>query len=79
MTNEYFIKQEIATNKGYPSWDKMYNWIAREGEKPSVVAQLVESFTSDYYLSAIMQWQDFNQEQQNEGGKEVTFNQFLKL
>lgn len=37
------IKNIVARKRGYPNWDEYYNWIAREGELSSVVAQLIES------------------------------------
>lgn len=41
------IKDKIAQEKGYPNWDAFYNWVAREGEYPSVVAQQIESAMAD--------------------------------
>ena len=37
------IKNKVAREKGYPNWDEYYNWIAKDGEYPSVVAQLIEA------------------------------------
>ena len=39
MTREFLIKEEIAISNNYPSWEEMYNWISRDNELPSVVAQ----------------------------------------
>ena len=36
-------KNKVAINKGYASWSEMYDWIARDGQLPTVVAQLIES------------------------------------
>ena len=38
-------KNDYAISKGYPSWDAMYDWTSREGERPEVVAQLTEAHT----------------------------------
>ena len=41
-------KDEIARGRGsYKNWDDYYNWIARDGELPSVVAQLIEGATEE--------------------------------
>ena len=37
------IKDRIAQKQGYSNWEEYYDWIAREGQLPSVVAQLIES------------------------------------
>jgi hypothetical protein len=42
------LKDRIAIEKGYPSWDEMYNWISREGQRPEIVAQLIEAAVQDY-------------------------------
>jgi hypothetical protein len=48
------IKNRIAVEKGYPSWDEMYDWISRPGQKPEVVAQLIESATIEYAKELII-------------------------
>lgn len=41
-------KDEIARSKGsYANWDEYYNWIAKDGALPAVVAQLIESATEE--------------------------------
>ena len=45
------IKNEIAQQKGYPSWVDYYNWIAREGERSDVVAQLIEGAITECFES----------------------------
>ncbi len=41
------IKDDVAWERGYPNWEEYYNWIARDGEFPSVVAQLIEGAMED--------------------------------
>ena len=36
-------KDQVAKEYGYSNWDELYNWIARDGELPPVVAQLMEA------------------------------------
>lgn len=42
------IKDKVAQDKGYPSWEEMFNWICRDNQLPVVVGQLIESATRDY-------------------------------
>lgn len=49
------IKDEWAVAKGYHSWQSYYDWISREGEYPSVVAQLIESAMEQTYTTYIAQ------------------------
>jgi hypothetical protein len=42
MTKEE-IKNNIAQSVGYADWTTYYNWIARDEERPDVVAQLIET------------------------------------
>jgi len=37
------VKDIVAKKRGYLNWTVYYDWIARDGELPSVVAQLIES------------------------------------
>lgn len=41
------VKDEVAEEMGYPNWNEFFNWVAREGEKPDVVAQQIESAMQD--------------------------------
>jgi hypothetical protein len=41
------MKDKVAIEYGYLNWESFYNWIAREGEKPEVVAQQIESAMED--------------------------------
>lgn len=41
------IKDMIAIENGFPSWEEFYNWTAREGERPDVVAQIIESVMTE--------------------------------
>lgn len=36
-------KDRVAKSMGYPNWTEFFNWIARDGETPVVVAQQIES------------------------------------
>lgn len=36
-------KEIVAIEMGYSSWDEFFEWVARDGEKPVVVAQMIES------------------------------------
>jgi len=38
------IKDKLAIEKGYNSWNELYDWTCREGERPEVVGQLIESY-----------------------------------
>lgn len=40
-------KNKVAQSKGYPNWKEMYDWVARDGQLPSVVAQLIEAATEE--------------------------------
>ncbi len=79
MTREFLIKEEIAISNNYPSWEEMYNWISRDNELPSVVAQLIEKITSEFYLKAINEWCKFNLEQREDNLPEVEFIEYLNL
>jgi hypothetical protein len=37
------IKNWVARDMGYPNWNEYFNWVARNDEKPSVIAQQIES------------------------------------
>ena len=44
-------------SKGYPNWTEMYDWICREGQRPDVVAQLIEAAmqeVSDGMLNSVL-------------------------
>lgn len=41
------LKNILATENGFPSWEDFYNWTAREGERPDVVAQIIESVMTE--------------------------------
>jgi len=47
------IKDKIAQERGYPSWETMFDWISRDGEKPVVVAQLIESACIDVCIETV--------------------------
>jgi chromosome segregation ATPase len=36
-------KDQVA-KEAYPSWHELYNWVARPGENPAIVAQQIESW-----------------------------------
>jgi hypothetical protein len=52
------IKDKVAQEKGYPSWEEMFNWICRENERPEVVGQLIESAMVDYVAAVSKHLQD---------------------
>lgn len=48
MEKKYLDK--VAKSKGnYKNWEDYYNWISREGQYPSVVAQLIEASVKEAY------------------------------
>lgn len=52
------LKDRIAIEKGYPSWDDYFDWICRPGERPEVVGQLIEAATIEYCKRLIEQTED---------------------
>lgn len=42
------IETKVAQDKGYDSWDGMFDFICREGERPEVSAQLIQGATKEY-------------------------------
>lgn len=52
------LKDRIAIEKGYPSWDDMFDWICRPSERPEVVGQLIEAATKEYCRRLIEQVED---------------------
>lgn len=41
------IKDKVAIERGYTSWQEYYDWVARDDIYPSVVAQLIEDAMDD--------------------------------
>ncbi len=51
-------KDRVAQLKGYSNWKEYYDWIAREGQKPEVVAQLIESAMEEAYKQGLLELKD---------------------
>lgn len=49
-------KNKIAISKGYDNWDTYYNWVARDGQLPAVVAQLIESAIQEAFEEYVSQF-----------------------
>lgn len=47
------IKDQLAIEKGYASWDDLYDFTCREGQRPDVVGQLIESYVEQAILKRI--------------------------
>lgn len=54
LTNKE-LKNWVARDMGYPSWDEFFNWIARADEKPSVIAQQIEAAMQKVCIESVRQ------------------------
>lgn len=67
------IKNQIALERGYPSWDDMFDFVARDGQYPVVTAQLIEAGMRDY----IKRYAKYLQSQNFEGWSEQEKNGYI--